>query len=206
MRKASPTCCSRSLGRPFHSTRNDCKGLYVRVQLASRAMSNAFGRYSGSLEPNSEREKKNSQADQGQMSRKEYINREAFFRIYGRRWRSGLGGKERSFLECLEIGSFKHGRGGSGAFNAIKVRWKILLTPKQKPPCWGHSHYEVRERVSSRYFMIVTCGEQSSLLLCPSLQTYVFYPKRMGEDLARLLHLEEIRTPPKYVLVGHGYL
>lgn len=50
--------------------------------------------------------------------------------------------------------------------------------------------------------MIETCIEQSSLLLYLALQTYVFYLKKMQDDLGRQLHLEKIRIPQNLCLLA----
>lgn len=54
--------------------------------------------------------------------------------------------------------------------------------------------------------MNATCSEQLSLLLCPASQSHVFHSRKMQNDLARSLLLEEILIPPNSVFVGHGYL
>lgn len=87
--------------------------------------------------------------------------------------------------------------------NSGKRYW---LTEKQCPSQFWHNGFEVKERGSSGCFVIATGNEQSSLLLSPLLQTYMFHPRKKQDDLAGSSHLEKIQMQPNSVFVGHGYL
>lgn len=83
---------------------------------------------------------------------------------------------------------------------------RSLLTGKEFSLQCGHKVFDVRKPVSPGYFVISTCSEQSSLMLCSGSQTYVFYPNENRRDLASLLHLEENQVPPNSAIVGHKKL
>lgn len=118
------------------------------------------------------------------------------------------GGRSAALNVCLGwlVGVLSLGNGREEPSTLQKSVRRYFMAGKQCFPQWGHKDFEVNQWWSSGLFMIASCCERSSLFLCPASQTYVYYPKNMRDDLARLLHLDEIRIPPSSVFVDHCYL
>lgn len=72
-----------------------------------------------------------------------------------------------------------------GAVKADAVSWKTVVEEEKLYSQGSKKDFDGRERGSSRSFIIAKCSEQSNFLLCPASQTYVFYPGKKGDVLAR---------------------
>lgn len=199
----------KARGAAFVPSRYVGRVLFVCVKIVSTGTMDTFRRCSGSLEPNFNVGRRKLTSQLGKKDCKVHINKEAKF-DYMEEDGDQMWAKRRRVALDVWLGWIVAQQsledGYEDLSRLLKSGESHLVAGKQCSTQCTLNNFEVRERKWSGYLTIATCSEQSSFLLLPASQTYVFYSKKRRDDLACSWYLEAIWIPPNYLFADHSHL